>query len=386
MHRYHTVFFIFLSIMGCFAAPVFAQVRFEEGDYSLFTEAWVNNTLGVNSSGEKRSDGARRYLSTDAALRARGNYQLAPDLGIGARVLVASDTDDSFRLSDITALTIGKWGRVEIGRRQGLPDVLGGYAPNPYSYTSAEFGPASGRSLDPDGGLASSFFRTDLRNQVERISYLGNSVALAGDRSVKGLYVSPRLGGFIFGVAYTPDASTTPTGRGNDFSDLLQTGVSYEMYDGQETYRIGGSYTYAKGDSRVRDLSSFNIGTSVSLDDRFQPGSTTILGVNVSSDLDTGIVRGSNTSTAIGITTSANYEIGPWIWGGYYQFARAEGNVELPENDELQVLQLGSSYRFTTHLRVFNAAYIYDFDNENGDAFTTDSNGAIFLLGLRVTL
>ena len=35
----------------------------------------------------------------------------------------------------------------------GLPDVLTGYAPNNFQFTSAEFGPASGPSLDPGGRL-----------------------------------------------------------------------------------------------------------------------------------------------------------------------------------------------------------------------------------------
>ena len=40
-----------------------------------------------------------------------------------------------------------KNGRIEIGERMGLPDVLTGYAPNNFQFTSAEFGPASGPSL-----------------------------------------------------------------------------------------------------------------------------------------------------------------------------------------------------------------------------------------------
>jgi len=366
-----------------------SQIKLETGPFSLTTEGWVNATGGGAVPDEARRDGARGYVFADAALRGLGLYQVSPDISIGSRVVLATNTDDEFSFEQATALAQGPWGRVEIGRRQGLPDVLLGYAPNPYTYTSAEYGPASGVGLDPDGGLPTRFLRWGLREQFDSITYLGNTTALFGDRAVKGLYVSPRVNGFIFGLAYTPDAGTAPVGRGRSFDDLLQSGVSYEIYRGQETYRLGASYTYGNGHGLVEDLHSVSGGASVSFDDLFEEGSTTILGLNISSDADTGLVRpkgGGFSSTAIGVTTSANYEIGPWIFGGYYQFAKVEGEVTRAGDDRLHIVEVGASYRFTTQFRLFSAAYLYRFYDEGVRGATDRSDGAVFLLGVRATL
>lgn len=364
-----------------------AQVKIENGPFSLTTEAWLNASGGGALDKGDRRDDARGHVVADGALRLLGLYRAAPDLAIGPRVVVASDTDDAVRLDQGTLLAQGDWGRFEIGRRQGLPDVLVGYAPNPYTYTSAEFGPASGISLDPDGGLPTRFLRSGLREQIDALSYLGNTPALSNDRAVKGLYVSPRLSGFIFGLAYTPDAGSAPGGRSNGFNSLLQSGISYEIYSGQEVYRLGVSYTFGDGEGAVRDLHSVSGGASVSLDDLLTEGSTTILGLNVSSDGGSGIVRprrGGDVATAIGVTLSVNYEIGPWIAGGYYQFARAEGDTAREGNDRLHVLELGASYRFTRELRLFTAAYLFDLDDEGRGG--ASRRGAVLLLGMRATL
>lgn len=388
--RYRAMLSMLALVSGLiYAHAAQSQIKLESGPFSLVTEGWVNATGGGAIPQGDRRDGARGHVFADAALRGLGLYQIAPDISIGPRVVLSTNTDDEFSFEQATALVQGPWGRFEVGRRQGLPDVLLGYAPNPYTYTSAEYGPASGVSLDPDGGLPTRFLRRDLREQFDSLTYLGNTTALFGDRAIKGLYVSPRLNGFIFGLAYTPDAGTAPEGRGRNFDNLLQSGVSYEIYSGQEIYRFGASYTYGDGHGRVEDLHSFSGGASVSLDDRFQDGSTTILGVNVSSNADTGLVRqkgGGFSSTAIGVTTSANYEIGPWIFGGYYQFATAEGDVVRTGNDRLHIVEVGASYRFTTQLRLFTSTYLYRFYDEGGGRAAERSDGAVFLLGVRATL
>lgn len=379
--------FSLILVMSLLAAPAaHAQIVLTEGDWSLSNQGWINLTGAGGIASANDGIGVQGHVFTDAALRETLRYKLGSTTNLGARVVPAVDSDGGFRIDQATGLVEGSWGRFELGRRQGLPDVLEGYAPNPYTYTSAEFGPASGTSLDPDGGLPTRFLDDALAGQINALSYLGNTPALAGDRAVKGLYVSPRLDGFIFGVAYTPDANSAPVGRGRDFRHLVQSGISYELYDGQNVYRIGTSYSFAQGDARVADLHSVSGGASATIGDWLQPGSTTIVGVNVSSDADTGLVRGGNHATAIGVTTSANYEIGPWIAGGYYQYATAEGDVATPGRDRLHVFELGGSYRFSTKWRAYNAFYLYDFTDEGTGASAASTQGALFLMGLRATL
>ena len=77
-----------------------------------------------------------------------------PDIGVR---LAAEGNEEQARLVEASVLLFGGNGRLEIGDRMGLPDVLTGYAPNNFQFTSAEFGPASGPSLDPAGRLQTSF-------------------------------------------------------------------------------------------------------------------------------------------------------------------------------------------------------------------------------------
>lgn len=393
-HKNRIISISAVTLMSSFVhmGEAHAQVTIRQDHYTLFTEAWLNATAGGGFPDNNQRDGTRGHVFADSAIRSRVGYTFDADTSLSARVVLASnsDVDEAFRLNQATAIYQTTLGRLEFGRRQGLPDVLGGYAPNPYTYTSADFGPASGVSLDPDGGLPTRFLAPALRAQIDAISYLGNTPALAGDRSIKGLYVSPRINGFIFGVAYTPSAGSAPTGLGRNFSDLVQSGVTYENYDGQNIYRIGTSYTFAKGDNqnnvRYHDLHSFSGGASVSLHDLMQEGSTTTFGVNISSDADTGLAEGPFQSTAIGVTTSVNHEIGPWTYGGYYQYASAAGETAIKGNDSLHILEIGSSYRFTEHFELFNAAYLYQFNDENASLSNSTPDGAVLLAGFRTTL
>lgn len=369
-----------------------AQIKINHGAYAFSTEAWLNTTGGGGFVDDNQRDGVRGHIFSDAAIRSRASYAISPDTAASARVVLTSDSDvdEAFRVNQVTAIYQAPWGRLEFGRRQGLPDLLGVYAYNPYTYTTAEFGPASGISLDPDGGLPTRFLAPQLRTQINALSYLGNTPALASDRAIKGVYVSPNFNGYNFDVAYTPNAGSAPVGRGQNFSDLVQSGINYETRFGKDIYRIGTSYTFAKGDTKNQtqfsDLHSVSGGASATLDGLIQDASTTILGVNISSDADTGIAQGGSHSTAIGITTSANYEIGPWTYGGYYQYATAEGDISQAGNDKLDVLELGTSYRFSQQLELYNAAYLYHFINEDDSIHKDISDGAVLLAGFRANL
>lgn len=369
-----------------------AQIKVTEGAYSLSTEAWLNATGGGGFPDDNQRDGARGHIFSDAAIRSRASYAISPDTAASARVVLTSnsDIDEAFRVNQLTAIYQSPWGRLEFGRRQGLPDLLGVYESNPYTYTTAEFGPASGISLDPDGGLPTRFLAPSLSAQINALSYLGNTPALASDRAIKGLYVSPDMNGYSFGVAYTPNAGSAPVGRGRNFSDLLQSGINYEVHSGKNLYRIGTSYTFATGNRRnntqYKDLHSISAGASATFDSLIEEDSSTIIGVNISSDADTGIAQGGFHSSAIGITTSANYEIGPWTYGGYYQYATAEGNITEAGNDRLHVFEIGTSYRFSPQLALYHATYLYHFTNEDNAIPDNIYDGAVLLAGFRVNL
>ena len=43
---------------------------------------------------------------------------------------VSDENIDFAELGEYSVLVLGRWGRLEVGERQGLPDVLTGFAPN----------------------------------------------------------------------------------------------------------------------------------------------------------------------------------------------------------------------------------------------------------------
>ncbi|MGH8284342.1 MAG: hypothetical protein ACRETT_01070, partial [Steroidobacteraceae bacterium] len=85
------------------------------------------------------------------------------------------------------------------------------------------------------------------------------------------------------------------------------------------------------------------------------------------------------------MTTSVNYNRGPWTLGAYYQLARAEGDAFARSDDRLSAFEAGASYRFDTRVRLYGAWFHYDFTDEGG-AGALDGDGNVFIMGLRLTL
>lgn len=307
-----------------------------------------------------------------------GRLRLAdwPDVGIR---LSAEANEDDARLVEASVLLFGGNGRLEIGERMGLPDVLTGYAPNNFQFTSAEFGPASGPSLDPAGRLQTSFLPAALAAQINPLVSLGITAALFDDQSAKVLYVSPKKRGWLAGVSYANDADDDAV------DELIQAGVTHESYWQQNVFRWGA--TYALGASRsqnsTRDVNSIGTGVSFTLDDSLTLG---IAGSYDGRGRLPSTAAGRFASAAWGATASVNYNTGPWTVGAYYQYASAEGSTSFARDDRLSAFEAGASYRFTTKLRVYGAWYRFDFSDDDTSAASLTDAGNVFLLGLRVTL
>ena len=250
-------------------------------------------------------------------------------------------------------------------------------------FVSAEFGPASGASLDPDGGLQTALLEPAVGAQINRLSSLGVTASMFFDESPKVIYVAPKARGFLAGISFSPNADDD---TGN-YDELVQTGLVYEKYWQQNVMRIGGTYAYASGAHRtgqlaVDDLHSIIGGASLTLhDDLTLAASFTY---NGSSGLPQ--LPGIAAATAYGYALSANYNRGPWTVGSFFQEARSEGDVARSGADELKAFEIGGSYRFTTRTRVYSALYFYDFNDEGGRVRADTHDGYVFMLGMRFTL
>jgi hypothetical protein len=353
-----------------------AQVVLDSTVTQVTVEGFANFTAGADDTrvmgevDDARFDGGARVLG-------RLHLDDGPDIGIR---LAAEVNENAARLLEASVLLFGGNGRLEIGERMGLPDVLTGYAPNNFQFTSAEFGPASGPSLDPAGRLQSSFLPAALREQLDPLISLGGTAALFDDQSAKILYVSPKKRGWLAGVSYANDADDETV------DELVQLGVTHESYWRQNVLRWGGTYAYgraAESTPSLRDLSSIGAGVSITFNDSL------ILGLSASYD---GRSRLPSTASAAfasagwGAIASVNYNTGPWTLGAYYQYASAEGNPLISRDDQLHAFEAGASYRFTTKLRLYGAWYRFDFDDDDRSRSSLADVGSVFVFGLRVTL
>ena len=369
------------------ASAAEAQVSIGRGPYGLTLEGFANLTAGRDAGSDAPYSTKAWDVRLDGAVRLVGLVNAGDVFAFGPRVIVQSAPQDKLGVGERSLLFQGKrWGRFELGYRQGLPDVLIGYAPNSFTFAGAEYGPATGPGLDPDGRLPTAFLDPALRSQIDAMSYLGFASALYLDQSAKLIYVSPRKRGWLAGVGFAPNVDD----RSGPYRQLVQTGLVYEGYTEHDIFRVGATYTFARGQNapagliRSDDLSSFSLGATVTLHERM------ILGVSGSYNGRTGLaVRRSAPgplSTAYGYSASVNYNTGPWTLGGYFQSARAEGDVALPGQDQLRVLQLGGSYRFERRLRLYGAGYLYRFVDEGGRGAAVRPQGAVFVFGVRATL
>src|SRR6266699_6611560 len=134
-----------------------SQVILNEMPVTFTVEGYGNATTGATREAASVRGQAPDAVLFDGAARVLARLSTVNGPDIGARVVVEGSTYH-VHLIEASVLLFGSAGRLEVGKRMGLPDVLTGYAPNSFAFTKAEFGPPTGRSLDPGGGLQTQFF------------------------------------------------------------------------------------------------------------------------------------------------------------------------------------------------------------------------------------
>ncbi|MEJ0039254.1 MAG: porin [Gammaproteobacteria bacterium] len=370
-----------LALLLC-AQGAHAQINASVDSFELTLEGYANATTAFaneRSSNVSIEDGDPRV---DAALRALLRWTNVSGPDVGLRAVVERSPEKGADLAETSLLIFGHGGRLEIGDRQGLPDVLLGYAPNPFTFTGAEFGPASGPSLDPGGGLQAAFFGAPLAGRIRDLAVLGFAASLSDDRSAKVLYVTPKTGGWLAGVSYAANASDPR------FEDLAQAGLAHDTYWDANVLHVGGSYSFAhaanaEGVSR-RDVHSINVGATLVLDYDW------MLGASITYDGISGLPYSERNlrspSNSWGSVVSVNYNFGAWTAGAFVQRATRDSDVARPGTDVLTAFEAGLSYRVSTRLRLYGAWYGFDLDDEDQAPDTDRHHGQIFLFGLRATL
>lgn len=358
----------------------------------VILEGFANATAGGSVRGNVSLSGATGETNSthaDAGVRLYAEYKLGEQRVLGLRLDVNASSQDPLAVGERSLIYIDSFGRFEIGRRRGLPDSLTGYAPNTYAFTSAEFGVNSGRTLDPGSTLATSFLPSTLADRINAVSGNGANSAFFSDASPKLVYVSPKVWGTQLGTSFAPkiDQGSAP---GNPYKQLFQLGLAYQEDFGQDFYRVGGSFSQASlaanplglaGALPTSDLRSLSLGAELNL------GEVWSFGVNASKNSsDSAINAVSPLYGAHGITASANYNGGEWVYGAYLQ--RAVGGTGLNGRDDLSVAQVGVAYRLDTQFRIFAAYYVYRLGNQAPvlNNANQPGRGAVLLVGVRLIL
>lgn len=142
MNRHHSIApaAVAIALMST-ALPVASQLVYETTPYKLTVEAYANLTGAYNTGEDHARDRETSSGLIDAEMRFLGTIKTTRDLTIGSRVTLHATSDEAFEFGKRSFLVQSGWGRVELGKRRGLPDVLSGYAPNAYQFVPAEFGP-----------------------------------------------------------------------------------------------------------------------------------------------------------------------------------------------------------------------------------------------------
>jgi len=364
-----------------------AQVEQRAGPVFLTVEAYANLTGSTTArldSSAKRFDEADRRL--DAAVRLFGRLESEQGITIGPRIELQSLGAARPDFGDRSLVVLHPdYGRIEVGYRRGLPDTLTGYAPNVYTFVGVEFGPPTGLSLFPQGGLQTGFLDPAVAGRIAGLSYLGVTAALAGDSSAKAIYISPRIAGFQLGAAASPSTDDSPWG--GHFGASAQFGLLHETYFGQNAFRVGGSYSFAHGREadgvRTSDLHSANVGATLILDEVLS------LGLSATSDGRSGSVHRADAAPVPfggGAVASVNYEYGPATFGGFLQWASAAHDANATGRATLRAVEVGTSYRTDPRLRFYGAVYGYSFEDQGGASSSGSAAGLIFLAGVRGTL
>jgi hypothetical protein len=348
--------------LALLAPAATAQVTLGGEDARLTVEAWANAAVAPGAPGARADDAD---WQADGGLRALGIARLPGGgrLGLRAAAEGQAGATDEVELVEQSLLWTGAWGRLEYGERQGLPDVLTGYAPNPFTFTTAEFGPASGLALDPGGGLAQRFVPDAAAGAHDALAVLGYGTSRFGDRSRKLLFVSPKRGGWLAGASWAADA------------DLLQAGLVHETYAGENVLRVGGAWARARGADGER-LDSLLAGASLDL------AQTWLLGVAATWNPDSSAAPLAGwRSDALGLTASLNWNRGSWTAGGYAQIARGRESAAA-DTERLRAAEVGLSYRTSTRLRLFVAFYRFRLDGRAEAA----ADDLLAIAGARITL
>ena len=370
------------------------------------TQGQGNGAAGSSESEVELTPQYKTRSSVVFAARGVLNLQAASNVG-------GTSSNRQLTVPELSLFAIGNFGRIEVGDRAGFPQSLIGFTPSEIAFTSAEFGPESGKRFDPNGGLPTIFLPHPLADRINSLTYLGYAERFYDDRSLKLIYVTPRSRtGFYGAVSYTPatDISTGFTLNGNTrtpdtglqdagnpsvFRNVVQAAAVWTHRTENLDISAGSTYSYATasaGNPSVRNSNSLGEGITATVHDAWTFGlSDTYDGFSTQRRNSP---AGQPPVSPYGVVASANYVTGPWTLGGYYQHATADSITPRPSRDTVNIGEAGISRLidrnhdllgagYYTDVKLFASLYYYRFHGAEPSDINADEDGAVLLFGAR---
>jgi hypothetical protein len=360
---------ILLLGLWALASSRAAQAQESAGDVQVKISGFVNLTGGFSTPDDRVGLLPEGEVEITPQLRTPEGTIFAARAAFNVNGLLGADQPGATAaIPEFSLFAIGSFGRIEVGSRAGFPQSLLGFTPSEIAFTAAEFGPDSGTRLDPNGQLPTRFLPAALAARFNALTYLGYAERWYGDASPKAIYLTPRMqvgtdGGVYAALSYTPQsihgdglaiASTEQSAAGGPVTaplsasnpkDLAQGALVYGSRGETLDWSAGLTWSHARLNQGPTFLSgetnSLALGANVSIKDTWHLGlSATWDGL---SERRPDLVRHVG-GDPFGVVASVNYIDGPWVIGGYWQYAAAAATLTAPTRDRAQISEIGVSY------------------------------------------
>lgn len=412
------LFFIGPFIQIAVSMPAHSQTSVGPGKFGWKPSGFENLVVGGASQGR----GGGFTGSSETEIELTPQYRTRSNTIFAARGVVnllaasnAGGSSSQWQLSfpELSIFTIGNFGRIEAGDRAGFPQSLIGFTPSEIAFTSAEFGPDSGRRLDPSGGLPTLFLPHPLADRISSLTYLGYAERFYDDRSLKLIYLTPRSRSGFYGAASyapstdissgfspaggtnTPNTGLLDAGNPGVFRNISQAAAVWTHRTQNTDVSAGSTYSYARATASnptVRDSNSLSAGVTMTLHDAWTFGlSETYDGFSTFRE---NAATSRSPVSPFGVVASANYVEGPWAFGGYYQHATANAVTPQSGRDTVDIGETGISRLidsnhdllgagYYTDVRLFAAVYYCRFRGAERSNLADSEDTGVFLFGAR---
>ena len=318
---------------------------------------------GATQRDIQKGDASRGYFFDvdDAEIHFRADGVADNGLEYGAKIEL--DVDGTSTIADEIVVSLGgAWGTILLGQEDGAEDLV----------KVAGWSVLAGQGAW-DGDLDSIFNFTSPLNSAKNSWDTSDATKIT--------YFTPSFAGFRAGLSWTPDTGsergTDIQDGGDDFENHIGFGLEHKGDFNDIGWHVSGRGGHAEPEdstSDVEDLWGWAIGARINYMGWSLAGS-------YNENDDSGVSKSSRADAGQWWDVGLAYSTGPYkVSGGFY---RSTQDTALGNENEVSIINFGSSYIVTSGLQVY-AEYNY-IDDDPGDPGATSNEGHVGVLGTQIS-